>query len=130
MILGLGIDIIEIERIARSLERHSDALLERLLTEREREFASSRKGKALAAHVAGRFAAKEAALKALGSGLADGIRWHDVEIVAVALHSPPVLELHGLAAEIAQRRGMVRHHVSISHGETAATAVVVLESKG
>lgn len=127
MIVGIGLDVIELARIERSLARHGDALVARLLSERERAFAAGRRGSARVAHLAGRFAAKEAALKALGTGLAAGIRWHEVEILADALHEPPRLEWSGAARERARRLGAAIAHVSISHGDTTAVACVILE---
>ncbi len=127
MILGIGLDLVEISRVHDTLTRHDDQFLERILTSNEREFAATRRGRGLAAHVAGRFAAKEAALKALGTGLADGLRWHDVEVVSDGLHQPPRLSLHGKAESIAASLGVTRIHLSITHCDATAAAVVVLE---
>lgn len=130
MIVGIGIDLVDLARFAASAARHDDALMDRLFTPRERAFAEGRRGSARDAHFAGRFAAKEAAMKALGTGLAQGIRWHDVEVVATAQHAPPSLELHGAAAAALEARGGARTWVSITHSEQAAAAVVILESPG
>lgn len=127
MIVGIGLDVIELARIERSLARHGDEFISRVLSPREREFASKRAGRGLVAHVAGRFAAKEAALKALGTGLAAGIRWHDVEVVADAVHEPPRLVLSDAALERARSLGVTNRHVTITHGETTAAACVILE---
>lgn len=127
MIVGIGLDLVELARIDQSLARHEDEFLARILTPREREFAASRRGRGLTAHVAGRFAAKEAALKALGTGLAAGMRWHDVEIVARATHEKPELVFSGTAQIRAEALGVKVRHVSITHAESTAAAVVILE---
>lgn len=124
MIVGLGIDLVDIERLRGVLERHGERFMARVLTADERAYCSSRRDRGQ--HVAARFAAKEALLKALGTGLAGGIGWHDVE-VRPAEAGPPHIELHGKAAEEAAARGVDRIHLSISHDRSAAVAVVILE---
>jgi holo-[acyl-carrier protein] synthase len=114
---GVGIDLIEIERVERALERRP-RLRERVFTRGEIE--ASAKRRRPARHLAARFAAKEAALKCLGIG---GLRLHEVEVVGGG-EEPPRLRLHGRAAELAQRKG-IDLSVSISHSRELATAVVV-----
>jgi len=114
---GAGIDLIEIERIERALARRP-ALAERVFTARERDFCA--KSARPARHLAARFAAKEAALKALGLG---GLRLHEVEVEGGG-SSPPSLRLHGSAAREARERG-VDLDVSLTHSRDFAAAVVV-----
>jgi holo-[acyl-carrier protein] synthase len=114
---GIGIDLIEIERLERALERRP-RLLERVFT--EGEIAASAHRRRPARHLAARFAAKEAALKCLGIG---GLRLHEVEVLGGG-DAPPRLELHGSAAEFADRHG-IELSLSLSHSRDLATAVVM-----
>jgi len=126
MIVGLGIDIASIERIARSIERYGERFAERILTPRERaELAGRRAGRPAA--VAGRFAAKEALSKALG-GPRD-VWWQSVEIRRGALGAPE-MHLSGPARVHADRLGVTRCLVTITHDAGVAAAVVVLEAGG
>jgi holo-[acyl-carrier protein] synthase len=113
---GIGIDVIEIERLERALERRP-RLAERLFSAAELEFASARPRPGR--HLAARFAAKEAAVKALGLG---GLRLAEVEVIGGGLE-PPRLVLHGSAAEAARRDGLALD-VSLSHSREIAAAVV------
>ncbi len=122
MILGLGIDVASIERMSRVLERHGDRLWSRVLTERERAALARRRDRAAA--LAGRWAAKEAAVKAF-HGRA-GALWHDFE-VRKGLLGEPVMHFEGRAALVAERLGVMRAHVTITHDAGVAAAVVVLE---
>lgn len=124
MIVGIGIDLIEIERIRAVHTRHPQRFIDRLLTDAEKEYVLSHKDPTQ--RLAGRFAAKEAALKALGTGLADGIRWKDVEILPDE-HGKPVLKLYEKAALRAQSIGAAILHVTITHSDTFAMAQVILE---
>lgn len=117
MIVGIGIDIIEIERVARAVSRQR--FRERVFTEAEREYCDAASG---AERYAGRFAAKEAIAKALGAGLA----WHDVEILR-AENGAPLPRLHG---EALKRLGDARVHLSISHSRDYAVAHAVVERDG
>ncbi len=127
MILGNGIDIVEIERMAGALTQHGARFRNRIFTDQEILYCDP---KARAAqHYAGRFAAKEAAFKALGTGWSRGLSWHDVEVVS-AINGPPTLALHGLALEIFQQKGGTRLHLSISHTERYAVAFVIFEGPG
>lgn len=125
MILGLGIDIVAIERIAGLLERHSGRAKERLYTAAERAYCEKMARPAL--HFAARFAAKEAFVKALGTGFSAGIRWRDIGIV----HDPrgkPELALEGTARGAMESLGGARGLVSLTHDSLHAAAVVVLEN--
>ena len=127
MILGLGIDIVAIERIAGLLERHSGRAKERLYTAAERAYCEKMARPAL--HFAARFAAKEAFVKALGTGFSAGIRWRDIGIV----HDPkgkPELALEGTARDAMESLGGTRGLVSLTHDSLHAAAVVVLEDGG
>ncbi len=119
---GLGVDLIEVERIERALERRP-SLRRRLFTDHELEACASRARPGR--HLAARFAAKEAALKALGIG---GLRMREVE-VAGGVDRPPRLDLHGSVAAEAARQG-VRLEVSLSHSRELATAIVIAERAG
>ncbi len=131
MIIGLGSDIVEIGRIAAMLERHGERFLARVFSPAERALAQERGQGALAATLAKRFAAKEAAAKALGCGFRNGVQWHDIEVVNDALGAPG-LRLHGGAA--ARLRALLpaghapHMHVSLSDERRYALAVVVLEA--
>ena len=126
MIVGLGTDIVEIDRIAAMIERHGELFLGRIFTPSERGYCGSKKN--AAQHYAGRWAAKEAAMKALGTGFIPGIRWHDFEILPEA-SGAPTLTLSGGAAEHARSLGIERMLVTMSHCKTHATATVVGESR-
>ena len=126
MIQGTGFDLAALPRIRTLLERHGERFLARVLTERERAaLPATEAGRT--AYVAGRFAAKEAAVKALGTGFAEGIGMHDVEILS-HVSGRPQLFLHGAAATRAKGMGVRAVHVSISHERDVAGAVVILES--
>lgn len=127
-IVGHGIDLASVERIREMIADHGDRFLHRVFTGGERETAAKHANDSKKVeHLSGRFAAKEAALKALGTGWRDGIAWTDVEI----LNQPsgaPSLHLHGKALEVADAIGAKSFHVSISHAAGVATASVILES--
>ena len=123
MIVGMGIDIVELARIEKSLGRFGLRFAEKILGPKE---LAGMPGHPLN-YVAGRFAAKEAAVKALGTGFRNGLGLLDVEV----LRGPagqPLLHLHGAARERATALGMRAAHISISHDRNAAVAVVVLEA--
>ena len=126
MIVGIGVDAIDIERIERMIAMHGDRLLRRLLTPHELAHLSNKV--APAQHVAVRLAAKEAAYKALaGNDLARGIGWRDIEVITRVLDGAPELELHGHAAKRFAELGAARLHVSLTHSAATAVAVVVVE---
>ena len=122
MITGLGIDLCEVPRMAEAMER--PGFLERFFTRMEAEYVRGR-GKSGAESAAGCFAAKEAALKALGTGLV-GVALRDIEIVHES-SGKPELRLHGAAKARAEALGATRVHLSITHTRETAAAVVVLE---
>lgn len=124
MILGVGIDHVDIERIRSLLERKPDRAAGRLFTERERERCADRTRPAEC--YAARFAAKEAFVKALGTGLTNGIAWKDIE-VRVTPDGAPVLALSARALDQFQAMGGEHVHVSFSHDAGSATAIVIIE---
>ncbi len=126
MIVGTGIDIAEINRFERFVSENNVALLERLFTLRERQYCSARR--LAAQHYALRFAAKEAFLKALGTGLRNGINWLVMEVVNDEL-GKPALELRGHAAAQFAAAGAAACHLSLSHDAGCAVAMVILESR-
>jgi holo-[acyl-carrier protein] synthase len=125
MIVGAGIDIAETRRIEDALERHPDRFARRICTPAEIAYCEQFKNKG--ERYAARFAAKEAAFKALGTGWGKGVRWVDVEIT----HQPsgkPELNLTGRAQEVATQLGVTNVVVSISHADRYVVAQVILES--
>ncbi len=126
MIFGIGTDIVATTRFQRFLDDGNSALLERLFTPDERSRCGNRKD--AASCLAARFAAKESFLKALGSGLRDGISWQEMEVSNNDLGKPELL-LSGKAAEQFQILELSRIHLSLSHDGGNAVAMVVLESK-
>lgn len=120
MVVGLGVDLVDVARVRRMLERFGDALLERLCVPGE----VTRSGDP--EHVAGIVAAKEAAFKALGTGWAMGVTWRDV-VVTRNTAGRPVVRLAGGAAARARELGAARGQLSITHAAGAAAAVVLLE---
>ena len=105
-------------------QRHSERFVNRILTPAERAYVLRHKDPS--ERLAGRWAAKEAALKALGTGLSAGIRWQDAEVLPDP-HGKPVLTFHGNAAKLAAQLGATVFHVTITHGENIAFAQVILE---
>lgn len=118
-VLGIGTDIIECLRIAQMIERHGELFLTRVYTPHEIEYCSARK--ASTQHYAGRFAAKEAVLKALGTGWTRGIQWRDIE-VRNELGGKPSIFLGGGARDLCEKVGICDMLISISHCRTHATA--------
>lgn len=118
-VLGIGTDIIECERIERMLAKHGDVFLARVYTAREIDYCSHRK--AGAQHYAGRWAAKEAVLKSIGTGWAHGIQWTDVEVVNQQGGKPNIV-LAGKAKEISEQLGIREIMISISHCRSHAVA--------
>lgn len=125
MIVGTGIDIAEVPRIRQSIERFGQRFLERVYTEGEMRYCDSKANRA--ERYAARFAAKEAAMKALGTGWNHGVRWRDCE-VARQPGGRPTMRFHGKAGEFAAKLGVKNIALSISHTETEAIAQVILES--
>jgi holo-[acyl-carrier protein] synthase len=126
MIIGTGIDIVECLRIAQMIERHGELFITRVFTDHEIEYCSARK--AATQHYSGRWAAKEAVLKALGTGWRRGISWRDIEIRNDKSGAPTV-KLRGGARDVMQAARIARLHVTISHCRNFAVAYVVAEGE-
>jgi holo-[acyl-carrier protein] synthase len=124
VIISIGIDIIEVRRVREVLAR-TPRFAERVFTVAERAYCDSR-GAVAAQHYAARFAAKEAMLKALGTGWRGGIGWQDVEIAARETGAP-FLILHGPVKELFEKSGATAAHLSMSHTSEHAIAEVLLE---
>jgi holo-[acyl-carrier protein] synthase len=118
-VFGIGTDIIECERIANMIEKHDRTFIERVFTPGEIEYCGQRK--AAVQHYAGRWAAKEAILKAMGTGWAKGIQWTDIEVVN-EMGGKPFVRLGGVAKTICDDRGISEMLISISHCKRYATA--------
>ncbi|MEE8169301.1 MAG: holo-ACP synthase [Phycisphaerae bacterium] len=128
-LLGHGLDLIECERIAEIVRRHGDRFMTRVLTEAERAH-SARLAQPIP-HIAGRFAAKEAVLKVLGTGWRGSIAWTDVEVINDA-NGRPTVRLHGACRQIARRLGIDEILLSITHtaNYAAASAIGMGKSSG
>lgn len=120
-----GIDITEVARIAEMIAHHGDRFWSRVFTEAERAYCEANQRR-VAEHAAARFAAKEAALKCLGTGWRDGLAWTDIEVRRDELGKPS-LHLSGQAARLTATLGITRWHVSLSHTSTQAVASVIAE---
>jgi holo-[acyl-carrier protein] synthase len=125
VIVSIGIDIIEVRRVREVLAR-TPRFCERVFTQRERDYCDSRGAMVAAQHYAARFAAKEAALKALGTGWSGGVAWQDVEVSSLESGAPKII-FHGLVRELFERSGATAAHLSISHTAEHAIAQVILE---
>ena len=125
MITGIGIDVIQNERIRDSVQRSGDRFLNRIYTEGEIGYCKKCANPEL--HYAARFAAKEAAFKALGTGWAAGVKWKDIEVERLA-SGKPELHLHGEALAKATEQGAKRFYVSLTHDQLVSCAVVILEA--
>ena len=121
-VIGLGTDIIECARIGEMIHKHGELFLNRVFTQQEIAYCSSRKTSNH--HYAGRWAAKEAALKALGTGWAKGIQWTDIA-VSHQLGGKPIITIDGVAAEIAKEQGIAEIMLSISHCRHYAVAYCI-----
>lgn len=121
-IVGLGFDVTDIPRVADLFRRYGDHFLRRVYTEHEIAYCTRRRNPA--PHLAGRFAAKEAAMKALGTGHSRGVIWKDVEVFRAG--GPPQLRLRGQAGLIAERMNVRRSLLTISHSDLLAMAQVLL----
>lgn len=124
MIVGLGLDIAEIDRIEAAIKRHGAAFLERLYTAAEVAYCEKHRNKY--ERYAARFAAKEAAMKALGTGWSNGVRWRDIEVVRAA-NGKPSLKLEGKAGEVAAKLGVKNIALTITHSGNLALAEVIFE---
>ncbi|HLH04707.1 MAG TPA: holo-ACP synthase [Bryobacteraceae bacterium] len=124
MIIGIGTDLAEVPRVADSIARFGQRFLDRVYTPRERTYALSKAN--AAERFAARFAAKEAGMKAIGTGWRRGVRWQDFEVVNQA-SGRPILQLAGVARQIADDLGVRAVHLSLTHTKEMALAVVILE---
>ena len=126
MITGTGVDLCEVDRIEKALASpHGERLRERVFTAGEIAYAESKANKG--ERYAARFAAKEAGMKALGTGWRGGLGWRDLEVANLP-SGRPTLRLHGKAAEIAERLGVRNISLSLTHTAQQAMAIVILES--
>ncbi len=125
-VLGIGTDIVECLRIAQMIERHGDLFINRVYTDHEIEYCRARK--AATQHFAGRWAAKEAVLKALGTGWRRGIRWRDVE-VRNQESGQPTIAMRGGARDVVEQSGIREMLISISHCRSHATAYALAIGK-
>ena len=125
MILGTGVDLAEVHRIREFVERFGERFLTRIYTDREIAYARSKAN--LYERFAARFAAKEAGMKALGTGWRRGVHWKDFEVANLPSGRPTLL-LHGQAQEIAQGIGVKAIHLSLTHTHDTALAYVIFEN--
>ena len=126
LIIGMGVDLAEVERIRGAIERYGETFLRRVYTAAEREYCDKFRNKY--ERYAGRFAAKEAAMKALGTGWRRGVRWVDFEVVRER-GGRPTIRLDGTARAIAEELGVKRIALSITHTEAMALAQVIFEGQ-
>lgn len=126
MIVGTGIDLVEIERIGQTVARYGSRFLNRVYLPDEQAYCLRKKQNS-AESFAARFAAKEAAAKALGTGISHGVNWLEIEVVREP-SGRPTLRFHGRAAQRAQRMGVARANLSITHTRQIAMASVILET--
>lgn len=122
VIIGLGTDIVEIVRIGRMVERHGELFLNRVYTQGEVSYCQKRKESYQ--HFAGRWAAKEAVMKTLGTGFVRGIHWRDIEVDSQQ-SGRPVIRLHGGARDLAEQLGIQEILITISHCRAYATATSI-----
>ena len=124
MIVGTGIDLVEIARIRSSHQRYGQRCLDRIYTAGEQAYCLRKRNSAES--LAARFAAKEAGAKALGTGISHGVSWLEIEVVRAASGRPSI-RFHGRAREFASRLGMARAALSLTHTDELAMANVILE---
>ena len=124
MVIGVGTDLIEIDRVEASIERFGERFLERIFTPGEIDYCLKKKSSAES--FAARFAAKEAGAKALGTGISRGVSWKEIEVRRQP-GERPTLHWSGRAAERAEAMGVVRTELSLTHSRSTAMALVVLE---
>lgn len=125
MIVGAGIDICEVPRIRKSIERFGRRFIQRVYTDREIAYVERKANRY--ERYAARFAAKEAGMKAIGTGWRHGVRWQDFEVTNLP-SGRPALTFYGVAAEVAERLGVSRISVSLTHTSEQGMAFVILES--
>ena len=124
MIIGTGIDLAEVPRIRASIERYGDRFINRIYTEHERAYVQRKANKF--ERYAARFAAKEAGMKALGTGWRRGVTWHDFEVANLP-SGRPTLRLHGVAKAIADKMGVRNINLSLTHTTENGMAFVIFE---
>ncbi len=124
MIIGSGIDMVEIERIQQSMDRFGKRFLDRIFTPAELAYCLRKRN--AAESLAARFAAKEAGAKALGTGISRGVNWHEIEVVREP-GGRPNIQFRGRAAEIARHLGVARASLSLTHTASLAMASVLIE---
>jgi len=124
VIVGSGVDLCEVHRIKNAIARYGRRFIERIYTDREIAYAESKAN--LYERFAARFAAKEAGMKAIGTGWHGGVRWRDFEVINLP-SGRPTLQFHGKADEYAQRLGVQNVSLSITHTSVQAMAIVILE---
>lgn len=124
MIIGIGTDIVSIPRIEKAVERFGERFINKVFTDKEAIVCKVKKDQA--SHLAARFAAKEAVLKALGTGISNGIGFKDVEVARVQGKRPEII-LHGIGKKVAESLGVKDIHISISHEADIALAFAVIE---
>jgi holo-[acyl-carrier protein] synthase len=125
VIVGMGIDLVEVHRIREAIERHGRRFIERIYTPAEIAYVERKANRY--ERYAARFAAKEAGMKAIGTGWKRGVRWQDFEVANLA-SGRPTLRLHGVAAQIADDLGVRNITLSLTHTAAQGMAVVILES--
>ncbi len=124
MILGTGIDLVEVDRIASSFARFGERFARRILRPEELGYCLSHKDPAK--HIAARFAAKEAVSKAFGTGIGPALGWHDIEVVREPSGAPSIV-MHGAGEKLLAQHGAKRLHLSLTHTAAHAAAVAILE---
>ena len=124
MIAGIGIDLAEVPRIREAIERHGKRFIDRVFTPREIAYVESKANRF--ERYAARFAAKEAGMKAIGTGWRRGVRWQDFEVANLPSGKPTLL-LHGVAADVAARLEISNIALSITHTAEQGLAIVILE---
>jgi holo-[acyl-carrier protein] synthase len=124
LILGTGVDLAEVDRIQQSIERYGDRFINRIYTPGEIAYVQRKANKF--ERYAARFAAKEAGMKAIGTGWRRGVRWQDFEVANLP-SGKPTLRLHGVAAQVAERLGVKHISLSLTHTAQQGMAFVILE---
>jgi holo-[acyl-carrier protein] synthase len=124
VILGTGIDVAEVDRIRQAIERHGHRFIDRIYTSSEIAYVESKANRF--ERYAARFAAKEAGMKAIGTGWKRGVRWQDFEVANLP-SGKPTLSLHGVAAEVAANLGVRSVALSMTHTALQGMAIVILE---
>jgi holo-[acyl-carrier protein] synthase len=125
VIVGIGIDLAEVHRIREAIERHGQRFIDRVYTEKEIAYVERKANKY--ERYAARFAAKEAGMKAVGTGWKRGVRWRDFEVTNLP-SGRPTLQLHGEAAKFAENLGVRNIALSITHTAAQGMAIVILET--